>query len=264
MQSISVRNFLTRRAVSTVMYYIQKMRDSVTWRWLTNFDGFVHKVDHDCHLDGDRYLDRMMRACNEKGTIQVSHMQGRLSTTYKFTIEPYRIATRIFNFSKELASERATDLKYIKMGNSDIQRLAVERLLCTTTQELEFRRNLIFGHESLSTENTPLRYKTYSAIKTLPSRHALSRILPYMPDHAPNYGYMYILQFNSAYGPMNDGDQYVNHLMNRQLEERTYPSHTIHPTTSTHARSLFRYYKSGSQVQRTGSTSCISFLRSKF
>ncbi|CAN8075037.1 unnamed protein product [Agarophyton chilense] len=211
------------------MYYMRELGDSLNCNWLRTFDDFSYKVERDRFLDADDYLQRMMRAEKEEKTVTVSYLGGRLQRSYDMVIEPYRIATRIFAIRKQLSGEWARDLRCIRMENLEIQRMSVESVLCSSETELQSKRNLIFDSDPFSSDNTPLRYKNYHALKTLTTRHAVSRLLPYIRDVGPNHDYMYLLQFCKAYGSIDDGDHFVKELMARPMESRTHPSHLIQP-----------------------------------
>lgn len=226
---VSLRDFLTRRAVNTVMYYMAEMHDGPSRDFLRRFDDFEHKVKTDQFQDGEAYLDRMLRAQREKGTMRVGHPSGRFSRTYQFTIEPNRIAKRIIESRLQLAGEWARDLRCIEAENLEIQRLGFEKMLCQDKTELDSKRNLIFECDPFSNDDTPLRYKNYMALKTLTTQHAVARLLPYTRDSGPNHDYMYLLQFVDKHGPIKNGDDFVRSLMDRPLENRTNPAYTIHP-----------------------------------
>lgn len=209
------------------MYYMHELGDGPGRSWLKQFDAFDYKVKNDMFADADAYLDRMSRAQNEKGTIRVGH--ARLSRSYTFTIEPNRIAKRIFDVRIQLSEEWASDLRCIEHENLEIQRLGFEKILCENQKELDSKRNLIFDSDPFTTDQTPLRYKNYMALKTLITRHAVARLLPYTRDSGSNHEYMYMLRFVSSYGPIKDGDEFVRFLMERPIEHRTNPQHVIQP-----------------------------------
>ncbi|KAI0566719.1 Chaperonin-like RbcX [Gracilaria domingensis] len=208
---------------------MHELGDNITRNWLKSFDDFSGKVEEDRFVDADDYLQRMMRAESESKTVQISHLGGRLVRNYDIVIEPYRIAKRIFAIRKQLAGEWAKDLRCVRMENLEIQRMAVESILCSNEAELQSKRNLIFDSDPFSNDNSPLRYKNYHALKTLTTRHAVSRLLPYIRDCGPNHDYMYLLQFCKAYGSIDDGDDFVKKLMAKPLENRTHPNHLIQP-----------------------------------
>ena len=223
----TLRDFLTRRAVNTVQYYMHELGDGPGRTWLRNFDAFDEKVQEDKFTDGDAYLDRMSRAQNEKGVLRIGN--SRLSRKYNFTIEPHRIAKRITDVRLQLAEEWAKDLGCIKHENLEIQRLGFEKMLCSSEKELNSKRNLVFDSDPFTTDHTPLRYKNYKALKTLITGHAVARLLPYTRDCGSNHEYMYLLQFMNSYGAIKDGDELVRMLMERPIEYRTNPEFVIQP-----------------------------------
>ncbi|PXF46960.1 hypothetical protein BWQ96_03298 [Gracilariopsis chorda] len=226
---LAVRDFLTRRAVNTVMYYMHELGDNTTRTWLKRFERFSERVENGQFVDGESYLNRMMRAEKERISVQVSHLGGRLLRTYEYDVEPFRLAKRILDIRKQLAAEWVGDLRCIEMENLEIQRMAIERALCSDEAQLESKRKLIFDSDPFASDQTPLRYKNYHALKTLITSHAVSRLLPYVRDCGSNHDYMYLLQFCRAYGMIGDGDQFVRELMGRPIERRTHPSYTIQP-----------------------------------
>eukprot|EP00177_Eucheuma_denticulatum_P002669 GFKZ01004796.1.p1 GENE.GFKZ01004796.1~~GFKZ01004796.1.p1 ORF type:complete len:363 (+),score=64.57 GFKZ01004796.1:41-1090(+) len=224
---VILRDFLTRRAVNTVMYYMEELRDSPSRDFLNNFDDFASKVKNNKFADGDAYLQKMTAAPTQHCSIRVGH--ARISRVYDFTIEPSRIAKRIRDSRIQLASEWARDLHCIAAENLEIQRLGFEKMFCKSEAELDSKRNLIFDSDPLASDQTPLRYKNYMALKTLTTQHAVARLLPYARDKGSNHEYMYLLQFVNSWGVMKNGDDFIMALMDRPLERRTNPDYIIHP-----------------------------------
>lgn len=209
------------------MYYMQEMHDSPSRDFLLKFDDFSAKVKAHKFNDGDAYIDRMLRAPNRKLIVHLGH--PRFARKFHFTIEPNRIAKRIMQSRIQLAAEWARDLRCIDIENLELQRMAFERMVCSSDAELNSKRNLVFDSDPFAIDQTPLRYKNYMALKTLTTQHAVARLLPYTRDRGSNHEYMYLLQFVSSYGAIKDGDQFLRALMDRPLESRTNPVHTIHP-----------------------------------
>lgn len=227
---VVLRDFLTRRAVHTVMYYMDEMRDTPTKKWLSSFDNFSKKVRNDQFKDGDGFLHKMMRKQNEKGVYKIQHpSRSYLSRTYHFIIEPNRIAKRIYEVRDHLANEWANDLKCIGEENNEIQRMSFEKMLTSDEKVLASKRNLIFDADPMNSDCTPLRHKNYVALKTLTIQHAVARLLPFIRDQGPNHDYMYLLAFFNSYGPIKDGDTFIRELMARPVETRTHPNHLIQP-----------------------------------
>lgn len=226
---VVLRDFLTRTAVHTVMYYMDEMRDTPSKKWLSSFDNFSQKVRDDQFKDADRFLYKMMTTQNKKGVFKIQHPRAYLSRTYHFVIEPNRIAKRIYQVRDHLANEWANDLKCIKEENTEIQRMAFERRLTTDEKVLASKQNLIFDSDPMNSDSTPLRHKNYNALKTLTIQHAVARLLPFIRDYGPNHEYMYLLSFTNSYGPIKDGDHFIRQLMAKPVETRTHPNHLIQP-----------------------------------
>lgn len=207
---------------------MQELGDGPSRDFLKRFDGFNEKVNGDQFEDGDGYLDRMMRAQNQKISMTISHMGGRLKRTYDFTIEPKRIADRIYAVRKQLAAEWGNDLRCIENENLEIQRMEFEKMLTKNEKELQSKKNLIFDSGQFS-NTTPLRYKNYMSLKTLLTQHSVARLLPYMRDEGSNHEYMYLFQFTGSYGTISDGDDFIHTLMNKKVQMRTHPNYTIQP-----------------------------------
>lgn len=224
---VVLRDFLTRRSVHTVMYYMMEMHDGPSREFLKRFDSFDEKVKADKFTDGDSYLERMMSTPNQTATVRVG--PARFGRTYEFTIQPNRIAKRILQSRIQIAGEWARDLRCIDAENLEIQRLGFEKVLCSNENDLDCKKNLILDTDPFSSDNTPLRWKNYQALKTLTTQHAVARLLPYARDRGSNHEYMYLLQFVNSHGPIGDSEKFLNELMERPLESRTNPVYTIHP-----------------------------------
>lgn len=228
---LALRDFLTRRAVSTVLYYMHEFHDGPSHHWLNKFDDFSTKVKSRMFTNGDQFLEKMRRAPNEKGYIKVGHPSGRFSRKFPFVIEPRRIASRIVDVRVQLAGEWAHDLNCIEPENLEIQRLSFERLVTKSETELDSKRNLIFDSDPVANDQTPLRYKNYGALKTLLTQHAVMRLLPYLRDKGSNHEYMYLLQFLGSFGPIGDDVHFIHTLMSRPAESRTNPSFLVVPSS---------------------------------
>lgn len=224
-----LRDFLTRRAVNTVMYYMHELGDGPSHQWLSNFDNFSDKVKKHTFKNGDRFIERMMHTPPAKGSLKIGHPSGRFSRTFHFTIDPRNIAHRIVAVRVQLAGEWARDLRCVDAENLELQRLSFERIVVVSEKELDSKRNLIFDSDPFANDQTPLRFKNYVALKTLITQHAVTRLLPYMRDRGSNHEYMYLLQFVNSYGAIANGDDFMRDLMSRPVELRTNPSYTVVP-----------------------------------
>lgn len=226
---VILRDFLTRRAVHTIMFYMAELGDRPTRQWLANFDSFSDRVAEDRFDDADGFLDKMMRTQRIRGSIKMRHPRGYFSRTYPFVIEPHRIAKRIVATRVQLAEEWATDLRCIQEENLEIQRMAFEKMVCSDDKVLASKQNIIFDSDPFGSNHTPLRYKNYMALKLLITQHAITRLLPFLRDQGSNHEYMYLLQFVNTYGPLEKGDEFLRTLMACPIETRTNPTHTIQP-----------------------------------
>lgn len=226
---LCLRDFLTRRAVNTVLYYMHELHDGPSHNWLNSFDNFSEQVKAHKFKNGDQFLDKMRQAPMEKGYIKIGHPSGRFSRKFPFTIEPRRIASRIVDVRVELASEWAKDLLCIEPENLELQRMSFERLVAKSDAELDSKRSLIFDSDPFANDQTPLRFKNYTALKTLLTQHAITRLLPYMRDRGSNHEYMYLLQFLNSYGAIGDDVDFLQYLMARSPESRTNPSFMVSP-----------------------------------
>lgn len=224
-----LRDFLTRRAVNTVMYYMHELGDGPCHQWLSNFENFSENVKKHAFRNGDLFLERMLIAPPEKCSLKIGHPSGRFSRTFHFTIEPRNIARRIIDVRVQLAGEWSRDLRCVDAENLELQRLSFERMVVSSEKELDSKRNLVFESDPFANDQTPLRFKNYVALKTLITQHAVARLLPYLRDQGSNHDYMYLLQFTNTYGAIGDGDDFVRELMGRPVELRTNPTFTVIP-----------------------------------
>lgn len=226
---LCLRDFLTRRAVNTVLYYMHELHDGPSHNWLSNFDNFSDQVKAHDFKNGDQFLDKMRQAPMEKGYIKIGHPSGRFSRKYPFTIEPRRIASRIVDIRVQLAEEWSNDLLCIEAENLELQRMSFEALVAKSKAELDSKRNLIFDSDPFANDQTPLRFKNYTALRTLLTQQAITRLLPFMRDRGSNHEYMYFRQFLSSYGPIGDDIDFFQNLMARSPETRTNPSYMVVP-----------------------------------
>lgn len=226
---VVLRDYLTRSAVNTVMYYMHELGDGPSHQWLSRFEDFSEQVKAHKFKDGEKFLDRMKCSHPETCILRVGHPSGRFSRKLQFTIEPARIAHRIFDVRVQLSQEWARDLNLIEMENLEIQRLSFEKLLVKSERELDSKKNLIFDTNPFANDETPLRWKNYVGLKTLITQHAVTRLLPYMRDHGSNHEYMYLHQFVRNYGAIVDGDDFVRDLISKPSEPRTNPTFTVVP-----------------------------------
>lgn len=226
---LALRDFLTRRAVSTVLFYMHEFHDGPSHHWLSNFDSFSDRVKARQFKNGDQFLEKMRQAPIEKGFIQIGHPSGRFSRKFPFTIEPGRIASRIVDARVQLSEEWAHDLHCIEAENLEIQRLSFERLLSKSEADLNSKRNLIYDSDPFANDESALRFRNYTALKTLLTQHAVMRLLPYIRDRGSNHEYMYLLQFLATYGPIGDDTKFFETLMRGATQQRRNPSFLVVP-----------------------------------
>lgn len=224
-----LRDFLTRRAVNTVMYYMHELGDGPSHQWLSRFGNFSESAKKNTFTNGDEFVDRMLRTPTEQCSVKIGHPSSRFSRTFNFTIEPRRIAKRIMDVRVQLSKEWSNDLKCIDAENLELQRLSFEKMMVSTEKELNSKRNLIFESDPCVNDQSPLRFKSYIALKTLITQHAVTRLLPFIRDQGSNHEYMYLLRFINTYGAIADGDKFLSDLMGKQAEARTNPNFTVVP-----------------------------------
>lgn len=226
---VVLRDFLTRRAVDTVMYYMHELGDRPSHQWLSGFHSYAKHVKQRTFKNGEHFINSMFSSPPEEGSVKIGHPSGRFSRTVHFTIEPAHIAQRIVDVRVQLSKEWSKDLRCVDAENLELQRLAFERMMVTSEKELNSKKNLIFDSDPFANDQTPLRFKNYVGLKTLITQHAVARLLPYMRDRGSNHEYMYLLQFVNSHGVIEDGDQFLRSLMAKPAESRTNPEFTVIP-----------------------------------
>lgn len=224
----AVKDYLTRRAVRTVLYYQAELAQSPEKNWLEQFDQFSTKDKNGSFVDGDAFLDKMLHSSKVKGFITIGHPKGRFSRKFPFTIDPHRIASSILASRRQLSAEWATDLGCIAAENLEIQRMCFEKLLCADEATLTSKRNLIFDSDPFTSDHTPLRFNNYASLKVLITQHAIGRLQPYLRDTS-NYEYMFLLEFVASYGSLTDGDDFIWKLMESPVQSRANPKCVVRP-----------------------------------
>lgn len=223
-----MRDFLTRRAVHTVLYYYREMRDSAAINWLLNFERFDIREKNDMFHDGDEFLLSMYAQPPVKGFYVQKHPRAYMTRKFPFTIRPAQVADSILHSRKQLAEEWAVDLRCIESDNLELQRMSFERIVEKDPRKLDARRNLVFDSDVFESNQSPLRHKNWNKLVVLVTQHALTRLMPYLRDTS-NHDYMYLLNFVSRYGSLSDGDAFVEELLTKPPVERTNPTYTVNP-----------------------------------
>lgn len=223
-----IRDYLTRRAVRTVLYYFMELGDYPSRKWLLNFESFDKIEREDKFRDGDAFLKKMFNAKPYSGFIVQQHPRGYYSRKFPFSISPRRIGDSILASRMQLAAEWEQDLRCVEAYNLEIQRMSFEKMFESDERRLEAKRSLIFDFDAFSSNQTPLRYKNFKSLLVLVTQHAVARLQPFLRDTS-NHDYMYMMQFVSSYGPLKDGDAFVKVLMEEPKQCRTNPEFVIDP-----------------------------------
>lgn len=229
-----VRDFLTRRAVRTVLYYFQEMRDSASTNWLQNFENFEMKDENDVFEDGDSFLTRMQQQAQQQGEYVQQHTQrAYLTKRYRFTIRPAQIAQSILASRKQLAAEWAIDLQSVEAENLEMQRMSFERLVEQDARILNSRRNQVFDVDSGGFDQTPLRSNNLQKLLVLVTQHAITRHMVYLRDNSSSQDYIFLYNFTAQFGALNNGTEYLEKLMlmpQQKLSHNTTNSrHIVNP-----------------------------------
>lgn len=218
----TVRDYLTRRAVHSVAYYFQEFGDSATRQWILRFDNFAAREASETFLDGDAFLSRMLAAAPVTGTVV---QRGSYRREFPFTITPSRVARSVLAARAQLAGEWASDLSVVAADNFELQRSACERSLgaCVAAQ-----RRPVIEFDVDDGDQSPLRFRNFQNLMVLVTQHAVARLQPFLRDTS-NHEYMYLSQFVQQYGPLKDGDDFVEKLMAQPMQDRTNPTFVLDP-----------------------------------
>jgi hypothetical protein len=230
----ALRSLLTRRAVTTVAYYLTEMNDSATRNWMYRFESFQERDENNKFEDDGTFLHNMLRAKVVACTMTVGHPRGRFRREFKFTINPFNIASRILVVRLQLAEEWSRDLRCIALENKEIERMALERMLMSDEKALDSVRGNVFDYDNLEGNQTPLRYKNYCKLKLYVTQHAISRFEVILRDTS-NHDYMFFRTFRRSKEPMMNDEDFIVSLMAQPRVMRMNPSHEIYPKKLAHA-----------------------------
>lgn len=222
----AIRDYLTCRAVRTILFYFNEFHDGPSSHWLSNFKDFAAR-ERSTFRDGDAFLVDMLYAPKETGSYTVAHPRGYFSRRFSFTIDPHNIAQRVLRVREQLAAEWVEDLALIGAENLELSRLALERALGPARETAERRRRRMFD-EGTQSGQTPLRYKNYNSLKVLTTQHATARLTSHLRDSS-NHEYMWLIQFIRCYGPIIDGNAFVEAIMAAGPQPRNNPAFTVVP-----------------------------------
>ncbi len=222
------RDFLTRRAVHTVVYYFREMHDSASTNWLLKFENFESSEKNDMFHDGEGFILRMLQQAPIHGEYVQRHPRAYLTRRFPFTIRPSQIAQSILASRKQLAEEWAQDLGCVENDNLEMQRMSFERLVEKDPRVLNSRRNLVFDYDVFANNQTPMRSKNYQKLLVLVTQHSIMRLMVYLRDSS-NHDYMFLYNFTARYGPLTNGSDFLESLMAQPVVRRTNPEHVVNP-----------------------------------
>lgn len=222
------RALLTRRAVWTVAFYMSEMRDSATRDWMLGYEGFRGRDASGTFEDDGAFVHSMLHAHQADGVMVMGHPTARFRREFKFTIAPMSVAKRILSVRAALADEWRRDLRCIELENKEIERMALERVLCQDEKVLKTLRKNVFDYDNLEIDQTPLRYKNYMKLKLFATQHAVSRFELHLRDHS-NHDYMFFRRYRMSAQPIVDDEKFILGLMAIPPVEKTNPAHEIVP-----------------------------------
>lgn len=231
MGALAIQDYLTCRAVRTIIFYCEEFNDGPSKNWLLRFDHFEQREKSLFH-NGHQYLMKMLYAPKEHCSVTVGHPRGYFKRQYRFTIDPYRMARRILSAREQLASEWSHDLTLVKGENLSLSRLAFEKMFLgkdgeEDSEKLERKKGRVYDEATFKNQS-PLRYKSYQNIKVLTTQHATARLLTHLRDCC-NHEYMWLMQFIRSYGPIKNGDDFIQSIMKHEPEIRRNPAFTVVP-----------------------------------
>lgn len=216
------RDFLTRRAVHTALYYYAELHDAPTQRWLLDFDRFGIRDNQDLFFDSDAYLTRMIRAPSVPGVIHTR--QGRLTRKHTFTIEPPRVARAVLAAREQLATEWAADLPVIRAENAELLRAACERLIEPDARARASRENIVFS----PSDGSPLRGRNLQLCTALLTQHAVARILPFLRGSS-NAEYVWLAKYLAGNGAISDGKTFLRRMLGQEGVQDKYSMRAVDP-----------------------------------
>lgn len=235
----ALRSLLTRRAVSTVAFYLMEMNDSATRNWMLQFENFAERCDENKFEDDGTFLHNMLRAKPVTCTMNVGHPRGRFKRVFKFQIRPIDIATRILAVRIQLANEWARDLRCIEFENKEIERMELERMMVSDEKDLNSVKKNIFDYDNLEGNQTPLRYKNYGKLKLCVTQHAISRLEVMLRDTS-NHDYMFFRSFRRSMEPLVSDEEFILALMAQMPTCKINPAYEVNPKRLAHALMVIR------------------------
>lgn len=222
--SHALYNFLTRRAVDTLLVYMDEFHDGPGKNWLENFDNF-HERKHD-FKGADSFLLAMLRTPPQTGTMTIRHPRGYFKREFKFSIEPRRIAERLLAIRAQLATEWMRDLQLIHKENMQLDRLRLERTL-KPSENLDKFRERILDEDPFALDDSALRSANYAKLKVMMTHYASYAVLEDM-HHSDNHSYMWLLSYLQSHKVKNDED-FVFALMHEPRVQMTNPEQEVNP-----------------------------------
>lgn len=218
------RDFLTRRAVRTVLYYLREFHDGSTEKWLKKFEDFDREERH--FSDWEGYIMRMFEAKRVEGVEVQAHPKGNFRREFKFTIEPARVARRVLATRLHIASEWKEDLRLLDRENLEINRFHFE-LSVNPDVNLDPLKERILDVD-LDDDSSPLRSQSYARIRTLATHYATHRLLQRMKAKS-NHHYMWLSEYLIGHSIGPDSEQFLYNLLCENPLYRTNPKTYISP-----------------------------------
>mmetsp|Transcript_522 Transcript_522/g.950 ORF Transcript_522/g.950 Transcript_522/m.950 type:complete len:325 (+) Transcript_522:328-1302(+) len=220
-----LKDFITRRAVKTVLYYLREFHDGATEKWLNRFENFTEKEKE--FFDWQGYIERMFEAESVEGVEVFAHPKGYYRREFKFTIEPSGVARKILASREHLAEEWKQDLNLMDMENLEITRMHYE-LLMNPGADLEPLKERILDVDPMDDESSPLRVPNYRSIRTLATHYAAHRILQRMKEKS-NHHFMWLNEHLQTHPIGPDSEAFLYNLLREEAVVRTNPDTYISP-----------------------------------
>jgi len=218
-------DFLTRRAVNTLMVYLEEFHDGPSKDWLEKFAGFKQRGD--TFAKADEYLLAMMRTSTQRGTLTVSHPKGYFKRSFPFTIEPRRLAERILAIREQLALEWQRDLQLIAEENKQLNRIHLELSLNGAGTDLNKVRKRIFESDPFADNDSALCPINYRKLKTMVTHYASYAVLEKL-HHADNHSYNWLSTYLKTH-PVEDDEAFIRAMWHAPSLKMTNPSTVVQP-----------------------------------
>jgi hypothetical protein len=212
-----IRDFATDRAVRTILYYMAEFRDEPGLRWILDFDQYGtcfpnssdranrHQQAYRFLRNTVEYLSSMMAAPSEMHTMVVG---TRVRREFTFTLEPFRYAQRIMAARESVAEELRRDLGLVGSENNEIlSELYHEQ----SGQAHQAQR--ILDHDDFTTDESPLRYHNYRAMKALLTRRATMRYLNRLRFEGRHAEHDWLSKWPCWEQDIQDGDDFIRSLL---------------------------------------------------